>query len=496
MSFAFDHMPCWGSVEWRLMPFRIAGAALSGLLLWFTLGLTPVWWVAWVAPIPLLWAVVGAGSEARWLCYGAVLVGLSGNVSYYLQTTGPVATVVLVTLQMLAWGLYMNSARRAMARWRTWWVVFVLPVVMAAVDCLIGVFSPHGSWGSLALTQVEFLPVLQVASFAGSAGIVFLMGLFVSVVVMFLVKRWDVEGPVLTYGLPVLVLVGGLGFGLLRLGEGAGKKSVSVGMVAVDENAGAWGAYEARSRELVKAGAEVLVWAEKIERLDAAGGAARQAWVGRLGRELGVPMVVGVQVEKRNVAWVFNGEGAWIGEYQKQQLVPFLEGDLEAGKKDAAYELKGRRFGVAVCRDLFFSRVARRYGLLDVDAMLVPAWDFYRDAWMASAVSTLMAVEGGYPVVRAGRESYLHAVDRYGRVLAQQRSAGGAGVGLIARVPVGQKRATVYAGLGDTFGGLCVALFVLFAVLYALGDAWVVEYLTGTSRKGGEGVDTKKRWLD
>jgi apolipoprotein N-acyltransferase len=485
-------MPSLGSLEWRLMLFRIAGAALSGLLLWFTLGLTPVWWVAWIAPIPLLWAVIGAGREARWLCYGAALIGLSGNFSYYLKTTGPVAMVVLTVLQMLAWGFYMDVGRRAMARWRTWWVVFVLPAAMAAMDCLITVFSPHGSWGSLGLTQVEFLPVLQVASFAGSAGIVFLMGLFASVVVMFVVKRWDVEGPVLAYGLPVLLLGGALGFGFLRLGEAMPKKHVAVGLVAVDEMAGAWGAYADRSRELVKAGAEVLVWAEKIEKA----GPERQAWVGQLAAELRVPMVVGVQVDKRNVAWVFNGEGAWIGEYQKQQLVPYLEADLEPGKKDAVYELKGRRFGVAVCRDLFFSRLARRYGLLDVDAMLVPAWDFYHDAWMASAVNTLMAVQSGYSVVRVGRESYLHAVDSFGRVLVQERSAEGAGRGVIARVPAGTRGVSVYSGVGNSFGWLCVALFVLFAVLYVLGDARVVEYLTGTSRKGGEGVDTKKRWLD
>ena len=84
MSFAFDDMPCWGSVEWRLMLLRIGAAALSGLLFWFTLGLTPVGWAAWLAPIPLLWAVLGAGREARWLCYGAALIGLSGNFSYYL----------------------------------------------------------------------------------------------------------------------------------------------------------------------------------------------------------------------------------------------------------------------------------------------------------------------------------------------------------------------------------------------------------------------------
>lgn len=464
------------------MVLRIAGAALSGVLLWFTLGLTPVWGAAWVAPIPLLLVMLRASSdrEARLLSWGAALIGLSGNLSYYWKTTGPVATVVLTILQMMAWGLYMGWGRRAFLRWRTWWVVFVLPVLMAAVDCLIGAWSPHGSWGSLALTQVECLPVLQVASFAGSAGVVFLIGLFVSVVVMFVHRRWNVDGPVLAYGLPLLLLAGGVGFGFSRLAEAKPVRTVGIGMVAVDEVKGAWPAYEARTRELAKAGAEVVVWAEKIERMDAETAAARQAWVGSLARELALPMVVGVQVEKRNVAWVFNADGAWIGEYQKQQLVPYLESDLVAGKKDAAYELKGKRYGVAVCRDLFFARLGRRYAALDVEAMLVPAWDFYHDAWMASAVVTLMGVEGGYGVARVGRESYLHASDRYGRVIVQKRSSEGQGVAVLAQMPVGQNRPTVYARLGDYFGWLSAALAILFIVLYTLGDPRVVEYLTGT----------------
>jgi hypothetical protein len=40
------------------------GAALgSGALLFFALGLRPVWWIAWIAPIPLLLAALH-GSRA------------------------------------------------------------------------------------------------------------------------------------------------------------------------------------------------------------------------------------------------------------------------------------------------------------------------------------------------------------------------------------------------------------------------------------------------
>lgn len=438
---------------------RICAALVSGLLLYFTVGLTPYWAAAWVAPIPLLLAVLGAQrGEASLLCWGAALVGLSANLPYYFQTTGPVAAIILILLQALAWVFYVNGTRRTMLRWRSWWVVFVLPVLMAAMDLLVGRFSPHGSWGSLALTQVEFLPVMQVASFAGSAGVVFLIGLFASAVVLFVYRRWDVQGPVLAYGLPMLVLLSSLGFGYGRIADSKPSASAVVGMVAVDAERGNWPAYAERTRELVKRGAEMVVWPEKIERLDAKQAVERQTAIGTLARELGVSIVMGVQVEKRNVAWTFGPDGGWIGEYQKQQLVPYLEGDLEAGHRDASYVLRGHRFGVAVCRDMMFSVLGRRYGVLGVEAMLVPAWDFYRDAWMASALVTLRGIEGGYGVVRAGRESYLHASDRSGRVLVQERSAALPGVGVIAHVPVGKGGASVYAVLGDWFGWLCVMM--------------------------------------
>lgn len=355
-----------------------------------------------------------------------------------------------------------------MLRWRSWWVVFVLPVLMAATDMLVGRFSPHGSWSSLALTQVDFLPVMQVASIAGSAGVVFLLGLFASVVALFLYRRWEVQGPVLAYGLPVLILAGSLGFGFWSLADSKPSGSVAVGLVAVDAERGAWPAYEERTRELAKRGAEVVVWAEKIERMDAKQAVERQTAIGALARELGVALVVGVQVEKRNVAWTFGADGGWIGEYQKQQLVPQLESDLEPGHRDATYVLRGHRFGVAVCRDMNFSVLGRRYGVLGVEAMLVPAWDFNRDAWMAAALVRLRGIESGYGVVRAGRESYLHASDRSGRVLVQKRSDEMPGVGVIAHVPVGQNKATVYAVLGDWFGWLCVLMAAVIVLSWTV----------------------------
>ena len=88
--------------------------------------------------------------------------------------------------------------------------------------------------------------------------------------------------------------------------------------------------------------------------------------------------------------------------------------------------------------------------------MLVPAWDFYRDARMASGVAALRGVENGYAMVRAGRESYLNVSDRCGRTLARQRSAYLPGSSLLADLPLGPVVPTLYARHGDVFGWLSV----------------------------------------
>jgi apolipoprotein N-acyltransferase len=86
-------------------------------------------------------------------------------------------------------------------------------MLLAGVDTLVAVFSPHGTFGSYAYTQMDALPVIQAASLAGTAGIVFLAGLFVSTVAVGLYRRTSIERPLLAYGLPLLVLAAGLSFG-------------------------------------------------------------------------------------------------------------------------------------------------------------------------------------------------------------------------------------------------------------------------------------------
>jgi apolipoprotein N-acyltransferase len=146
-------------------------------------------------------------------------------------------------------------------------------------------------------------------------------------------------------------------------------------------------------------------------------------------------------------------------------MVPYLEGDLAPGHEFMARQLEDRPFGLAICRDLLFASFGREYSRLGVVALLVPAWDFYRDAWMASSAAELRGVEGGFAVVRAGRESYLNITDSCGRVVARMRSDFLPGKTLLADLPLYPAEPTLYARTGDVFGWLCVGASVLSFVL-------------------------------
>src|SRR6478672_3625806 len=45
----------------RTLLAACAATALSAAAVWFGTGLHPVWWMAWLAPIPMLWLALRSG---------------------------------------------------------------------------------------------------------------------------------------------------------------------------------------------------------------------------------------------------------------------------------------------------------------------------------------------------------------------------------------------------------------------------------------------------
>ena len=126
--------------------------------------------------------------------------------------------------------------------------------------------------------------------------------------------------------------------------------------------------------------------------------------------------------------------------------------------------IEGREFGLAICKDMHFASFGREYAQRGVSAVLVPAWDFQRDAWMAARMTAMRGVEGGYTVIRDAREGLLSVSDPFGRFLTEIESGSMPGRVLFARVPIGPQIGTLYAKTGNVLGWLCVALAIAMLI--------------------------------
>src|ERR1039458_10801426 len=144
---------------------KVAAAVAAGVLLRFAVGLRPVWWLVWLAPIPLLLiAIRFRPRDARWMVYLAAVIGTSCNFHAFRLMMPLPAVITVIAAQTLLWGFLIFATRRVVVRYQAWWTVFAYPVLCVAVDTLMASLLPDGNWGNLAYSQSDQLPILQIAS--------------------------------------------------------------------------------------------------------------------------------------------------------------------------------------------------------------------------------------------------------------------------------------------------------------------------------------------
>ena len=451
---------------------------LSAALLNLGDALNPSWWAMWLAPIPLLVASFRSTLRQAWLLFTATaLLGCIGIASGLLAVGPPVAILITVG-RLLDWLGIGLATRGTVIRSRHWATPFAYPALWAAVDTVITNVMPDGAGGSLAFSQMDAIPVIQIAAVTGQSGVVFLFSLFASTVAVALYRGRDIERPALAYGLPALILVAALGYGSLRpTGPSDAGGKVSVGLVALDRSireylasgspeAPIWQRYAAKIANLASQGARIVVLPEKIARVDAEAVAPLQARLGAIAKANAIHLVVGIAIDApdhvENRSWLFGPDGRLIADYSKQHMVPHLEDDYRPGHEDLLETIGGISFGLTICKDMDFPPLGRRYSRAGAMALLVPAWDFDRDGWFHDRMAVLLGVESGVTVIRSAVQGLMTVSDRYGRVLAEAPSAASDDGGslFMADAPLGDGHPTIYARIGDGFGWTCLALWI------------------------------------
>ncbi|MDR3797743.1 MAG: nitrilase-related carbon-nitrogen hydrolase [Terracidiphilus sp.] len=461
---------------------KLALAVATGVLLRFVLDLHPVWWLVWIVPaLPLLIAIRFKPREARWMVAPAVVIGASCNFHYYRLVMPLFAVILVIGLQSWLWIFLIFATRRVIVRYQSWWTVLVYPVLWVAVDSLCAALLPDGNWGSLAYSQGDNLPVLQIASLFGVSGVLFLVTLVPSTVAVAVAYGRSLRRGWIAYALTSLLLVASLAYGYARLHQPVTGAATTFGIVSIDNPIGPHASaayasnirsgYDSLVRSLASQGAQIVVLPEKIAVLVPANVSNWQQHFSALALQNRVWLEVGIGIDDgrspTNWAWLFTPQGDLVSSYEKHHMAPPERRDhYVSGTEYNVLTVEGQTYGLAICKDMHFAAFGREYGLRHAAVMLVPAWDFaYLDGWLEARTTVFRGVENGYSIVRASREGLLTASDPYGRILAEMPSSELPGRSLLATITVTGPVSTLYTCIGNLFGWLCVAAAALFLVL-------------------------------
>jgi apolipoprotein N-acyltransferase len=362
----------------------------------------------------------------------------------------------------------------------------VFPAAWVAIEYLLASFEFTGSWFALAYTQLENLPLIQLASITGIYGISFLINWFATTVnwaweqEFSFSKTW--KGASLCLGMLVLVLLYG---GAYLTFAPADSETVRVANVTrsfdVDEevehcrenftgdelstcylegiNQRTLDEFLDGSQQAADAGAKIIVWQENglVVRQDDEAAYVVQA------RELAIQesvyLVMGAKMvakEKHNDEnkIIFVTPQGEISEYLKNHKVAGDEHRLGDGKilfHDSPYG----KLAALICYDADFPGFVRQAGKADADIMLIPAQDWAEITPVHGRMPTLGAVSNGYSLIRNGFHGVSVAVDYHGNMLSQLDDFTTDERVMLANLPT-EGIQTVYALIGDAFVWVCV----------------------------------------
>jgi apolipoprotein N-acyltransferase len=501
----------------------VALAALAGALLALSFPKFGHPACAWIALVPLFLALSGwngrPGPLPGTTATRGLALGLVASVVFFCGTlywTGPVLVtfgglpaplgVVSVLLLSLYLGLYNAVGTAALAailaRYgrRGLWLA---PAAWVAGEYLRGTLLSGFPWVVLGDSQVELVPIAQVASVLGVYGVSLLVAGVNAALTFALLSPPRIRLRTLAATAVLLLAVGF--WGSWRVADGSLTRAgtpIRVGLLQGNvEQKDKWDPRQARrifttyiamTRDAVRRGAQYVLWPESSTPFmfeeDAVGGQA----VRDLAREVQVPILFGSDQMERgatphlyNAAFQIAPDGATAAVYRKMQLVPFgefiplqhwisfvspLVGGLatfEAGDSVTMLPIGAHTASTAICYEVIFPHLAREAVARGSELLTT----ITNDAWYGTtsapyqhfALASMRAIEQGRYLVRAANTGISGAVDPYGRVV--EKSAIFEQTGMVVDVRFLKGR-TIYSRIGDVAAYASLAVTVLALVAF------------------------------
>lgn len=437
--------------------------------------------LAWVSCVPwLVYLRRTQGWRARLLLLAALQVAVALQTAKIITEPIPwlFVPVFSVPSALGAWAAYcgFEVLRRRIGDARG---LVLFPSMVVVLEWLAWTGSDLGSWGALAYTQLDNLPLLQTTALFGLAGIAALMAAASAVVAVAIDDprpRWLRTGAVVA-----ALVIAAHGYGALRLARPLPGPLVTVAAVVADLGleGGALPSPErlaaeietlfARSEVAADRGAELIVWNEGAVAVAPDAEEALVARGQRFATERGVDLVLAYVVPLDGMSR-FENKYVWLGPsgpvetYLKHHPVPG-EGSVRGTAPVVVHERPWGRGAGAICYDYDFPGLGRQHAQGEAGLVFVPSSDWRGIDPIHTQMARVRGIEGGFAVLRPVRWATSGVYDALGRARGTSSWFEGGRV-LVARVPVGRVQ-TLYARVGDVLPLLGLG-FVVLSVLGAL----------------------------
>lgn len=404
------------------------------------------------------------------------------------------------------------------------WGYLIFPASFVVLDGFLAQGN-QGTWGNIAYTQFDILPLMQMLSLTGLWGIAFLIYAFASWMADVINKGFRIHAFMLGYVIfASLVLIYG-GVNLLQNQE---TKTVQVATISMDNLSIAKSMYQAtydslpplperlqqnspelaelmkgmqaffadphqveyiivfdeiddllnryleQSNMLAKQGAKLITWSEGAvmqikeneEELKTKGSEFAKENEVYLFMPVAIFHPEKVSTEDRyieNKIWTFGPDGELLNEYFKNIPVFGVEPSFPGDGMIPVIETPYGRIAQAICYDLDFPGMMRQAGQQQADIIMVPTGDWEGIAPYHTYMGISRGIENGMGMVKAVSNGLSSISDPYGRILSQDSFFDGEEVHtLINDLPIAHKP-TLYSRYGDWFLSLCQMM--LFGML-------------------------------
>lgn len=473
-------------------------AIFSGILLAVSYPQLNLSIFAWVALIPLLFAIEGlpcrqAGKNLfqsfglGWLTGFVMFVGQI----FWLKIFHVSIPLVLSAYLALYFGLFCLMYRFVKDKVAISDFILI-PIIWVSIEYIRSI----GPWGFpaglLGYSQYQNILFIQIADIIGIFGISFLVAL-INASLFSIIKNYSLNRAVRISSLVILIFVVVFLYGGIKISNAETEKNIKVALIQSNFNYDAKEKYNVNealktldklTSQAVEENPALIIWPETVikesVRLDLNTSKKINGMVNKYKSYLlfGNPDIkkVNGKVKRYNSAFLVSPQGEVIRQYNKIHPVPFWEvipirrylpflrnteakGTCERGNEFTVFNVPEGKFSTLICFEGIFSDLTRKF-VKNGARFLV---NITNDSWSRSktehyqhaSMNVFRAIENRIYYVRVGNSGVTEIIDPYGRVNKSipvyQRDCIVADIGL-------RKENTFYSKFGDYFGYLSLLL--------------------------------------